>query len=705
MLSHIPIRGPPVRSASQRLNRVAAGRRMIRSRTIPIIPQCKNGFTVSYDSTRRGYRSSALNDLSRDGGVPIGAHEGESIDFLRRHERECSGCDLLSRNERYRVARSCGDRISDTRMLMAAAQHLMRNGDKAAGPNGQRLSRLYRTNRKQVWKELRRLSKEVETGTYRPGPVRKIDIPKSSGKGTRPIEVAEWQDQAVQRAIVQFVQPLIDPLFDDLSVGFRPGRDRCEAVARVVHLMHKTGRYVLVSADLRDAFTKVPHAPLLERVQALLGQERLTRLIGRIVGGNGRKRGIPQGGAPSPLLLNIYLDGVLDQRWKKRHPDIPLIRYADDILLLCHNVEEAQQAYETLTELLKPTGTQTKGTYETDTSDLRTGPRAEWLGYSLGLEGGEITVRVGGKFPIKLRHHLATALAEADGALVTQQVIKGVVDQLGPCYQYEDHLRVLRHIEAIARELGMGETPSDDESLGAWQRSHARYVTVQRHLQVADMAHEMVTTATGHGSARGHRESATTSRANVDDTSRLFHESLGGATETPSVMIVTGVCLPSGIGGWAFQLSEGDTRRYRIESGVTTNATANRLALQALIRGLEQLADERRLALRPVEIFTESHYLAEGVGRLFPASDSRRWYRSGDLPLTNEDLWREVATRLEAFNFNIRCLRGWSAPRRVGQSLQPVAVPENRQAASSDGTKLRRPQKGGTTARQSRWRA
>ena len=639
------------------------------------------------------------NDLSRDGGVPIGAHEGESIDFLRRHERECSGCDLLSRNERYRVARSCGERITDTRMLMAAAQRLMRNGDKAAGPNGQRLDRRYRTNRKLVWKELKRLSQEIKTGTYRPGPVRKIDIPKSSGRGTRPIEVADWQDQVVQRAIVQAVQPLIDPLFDDLSLGFRPGRDRCEAVAKAVHLMHKTGRYVLVSADLRDAFTKVPHAPLLERVQALLGHKWLTRLIGKIVGGNGRKRGVPQGGAISPLMLNVYLDGVLDQKWKKRHPDIPIIRYADDILLLCQSVEEAQQAYETLKELLQPTGMQLKGTYQTDTADLRTGQRADWLGYSLGLDGGETTVRVSDRFPTKLHHHLATALAKVDGALVTQQVIMGVIDQLGPCYGNEDHLRVIRHTEAIARDLGMGETPSDNELLRVWQRSYARYVTLQRHLQGADEASGMVTTVSGHGSARAHRESATTSRGGADDTCRPPQVFSGDATERPSVMVVTSVCLPSGIGGWAFQLSEGDTRRYRIESGVTTNATANRLTLQALIRGLDQLADERRLALRPVEIFTDSPYLVNGVRKLFPVSDNRRWYRSDDLPLTNEDLWREVATRLEAFIFNIRGLPGCPTLRSNEQGIHPIAAPGNIRPASTKGTKLGPRRKGGTMAR------
>jgi hypothetical protein len=95
-------------------------------------------------------------------------------------------------------------------------------------------------------------------------------------------------------------------------------------------------------------------------------------------------------------------------------PSPPLVRYADDILLLCRSDEEAQQVHDTLTELLQPTGMQLKGTYLTDTANLRTGQRADWLGNRLGVEGGRTTVRVSEKFPAKLHHHLATALAEAD---------------------------------------------------------------------------------------------------------------------------------------------------------------------------------------------------------------------------------------------------------------------------------------------------
>ena len=426
---------------------------------------------MSYNLFRRSYVTTRDN-RQNDGGMPVGTHEGDAHAFLRRHERDCSGCDLSTRSERYRLARDCMERIADTRNLWCAVQHLVRHGGKAPGPNGQRLHRLVATDQKWVRGELRRLSSEVGTGTYRPGPVRRIDIPKSSGKGTRPIEVANWQDQVVQRAIVQIVQPMIDPLLDELSLGFRPGRDRNEAAANAVHLMQRTDRNVLISADLKVAFTTVPHAPLLERVQALLGNEQLTRLIGRTIKGYDRTRGIPQGGALSPLLLNIHLDSVLDQRWKRRQPGTPLIRYADDVLLLCQSVEEAHLAYESLEELLQPTGMKLKGNCESDITDLRTHQRTEWLGYSLGLEGGETTIRVGSKFGPKLQHHLKEAMAEVDGALVVQGTIKGTIEQLGPCF-HEDHQRVFCQIRAIAREQGIGEIPSDDELLRVWQQAHA----------------------------------------------------------------------------------------------------------------------------------------------------------------------------------------------------------------------------------------
>ena len=130
---------------------------------------------------------------------------------------------------------------------------------------------------------------------------------------------------------------------------------------------------------------------------------------------------------------------------------------------------------------------------------------------------------------------------------------------------------------------------------------------------------------------------------------------------------------PSGIGGWTFQLLEGDLRRYPIEAGVSNNTTANRLTLHALIGGLEQLAENRRLAERPVEIVTDSEYLVDGVARLFPASDRRRWYRSDGQPIMNMDLWRQVACRLGNYRYSIRCLQGC----RTQQGPQQECGPED----------------------------
>ena len=181
-----------------------------------------------------------------------------------------------------------------------------------------------------------------------------------------------------------------------------------------------------------------------------------------------------------------------------------------------------------------------------------------------------------------------------------------------------------------------------------------RYVTLLRCLQVRDMTLEGVTRGSGHGSARGHRESATSSRDDADDSNCLPVDSCGDSADAGSVLVTTSVCPPNGIGGWACQLIEGDGRRYPIEAGISTNTTPNRVALESLIRGLEELSDNRRLAVRPVEIVTDSDYVRAGVERIQCPHHQRRWIRSGGVPLTNIDLWQRVAVCLGDLRCSIR---------------------------------------------------
>ncbi len=149
---------------------------------------------MSYDRARRIPTRRQLINEPRNAGLPTGKHDGKSDDFLRRHDVECSRYDRATKTERYRFARDFVNRIADTRNLWNAVKKFAAHGEKAPGPNGQRLNQKLQKDEKWVRAELRRLSKQILDGTYIPGPARQLRIPKSSGRGTRPIEVLNWQD-------------------------------------------------------------------------------------------------------------------------------------------------------------------------------------------------------------------------------------------------------------------------------------------------------------------------------------------------------------------------------------------------------------------------------------------------------------------------------------------------------------------------------
>ena len=183
--------------------------------------------------------------------------------------------------------------------------------------------------------------------------MRHKSIPKGTGRGNRTLTIANIEDRVVARAVVQIVQPLYDPTFDDNSFGFRPGRGRQLALARALKLAKEQDRHVWLVADLEAAFDRVPHNRLLDVLRKRL-HENVVQLIHHIIH-NKSGRGLPQGSPLSPLLLNVYLDHFLDTRWRKLHPDLPLLRYADDLLILCRTEEEAQSARLDLAQLLTPT--------------------------------------------------------------------------------------------------------------------------------------------------------------------------------------------------------------------------------------------------------------------------------------------------------------------------------------------------------------
>lgn len=178
-----------------------------------------------------------------------------------------------------------------------------------------------------------RVREALLKGEYVPSPIRRVEIPKPDG-GVRPLGIPTVLDRFIQQALLQVVQPVIDPTFSDASFGFRPGRSAHDAVQRAQQHVAAGYRWV-VDLDLEKFFDRVNHDILMARVARRIADKRVLRLIRRYLqagvmeGGllSPRTEGTPQGGPLSPLLSNILLD-ELDRELERRGHRF--VRYADD---------------------------------------------------------------------------------------------------------------------------------------------------------------------------------------------------------------------------------------------------------------------------------------------------------------------------------------------------------------------------------------
>ncbi len=282
------------------------------------------------------------------------------------------------------------------------------------------------------WQLARVIGNALAKGEYRPGPELKVEIPKSSGHGTRTLRIQNIEDRVVQRAIVQVIQPCLEPTFARTSFGYRPGLGREHALALASHYAETGDRWIWVLDDIRDAYNHAPHNRLLQIVKQRLPNTDLMDLVSIVIT-NRENKGLRQGGSLSPLLLNVYLDQVLDRPWAKSRPDTPLIRYADDVLALTRDPDQAAEAHAHLRRLLTPAGMPLKGNSQTAIHDLRSGEPIQWIGYRLrnGREGLEVTP--GEKSWNALQAHLELAHTKPDSPIRAIETIEGWIEQQGPC--------------------------------------------------------------------------------------------------------------------------------------------------------------------------------------------------------------------------------------------------------------------------------
>lgn len=330
-----------------------------------------------------------------------------------------------------------------------------------------------------------RLRQELLEGRYKPSPVRRVRIPKPDGSW-RELGIPTVTDRLIQQALLQILQPLIDPTFSEHSHGFRPGRGARDAILRAQQYV-QSGKRVVVDVDLEKFFDRVNHDILMARVRKRIGDPRVVRLIraylnsGIMDGGIGKHRmeGTPQGGPLSPLLANMLLDEVDKELERRGHC---FVRYADD----CNVYVGSQQAgYRVMTVLTRLYG-QLKLKINESKSAVASAYGRKFLGYAFWAGPGQPTKR---------------AVATEAIATYKQRVRELTRRNAGRSMQ-EVRERLRQYVLGWKAYFGMSQTPSVFKRLDEWMRHRLRAIQLKHWRRGATMYRELKALGASHEVAR-----------------------------------------------------------------------------------------------------------------------------------------------------------------------------------------------------------
>jgi RNA-directed DNA polymerase len=298
--------------------------------------------TASQQAGQLGlFRGTADNPQGADGGTDVGQPAPEPHAAPKPRTKKRNALPAMTLEE-----------VASLENLTKAFQQVASHKG-AAGPDRQSIEQV----RQHLDKLLCKLHDELLDGSYRPGMIRRVWIPKSGG-GQRGLGIPDVVDRTVAQAIHLVLSPHYEPTFHASSHGFRPGRSCQSAVAEAKTYLEE-GNDWLVDLDLETFFDRVPRQRLLARLEQKVKDRRLLRVIQRLVEAKvvmpdgvvvSTDEGLPQGGPLSPLLSNVVLD-ELDRELERRGHHF--VRYADDCNIYVSSERAGQRVMDSITRFIE----------------------------------------------------------------------------------------------------------------------------------------------------------------------------------------------------------------------------------------------------------------------------------------------------------------------------------------------------------------
>lgn len=357
-----------------------------------------------------------------------------------------------------------------TRENLQAAFKRVRANKGAAGVDGLDIDQTAR-HLVTAWPEIR---SELLAGTYRPQLVRRVMIPKPDGS-QRELGIPTVTDRLIQQALLQVLQPLLDPTFSEHSYGFRPGRRAHDAVLAAQSYV-QSGRRIVVDVDLEKFFDRVNHDILIDRLRKRIPDAGVLWLIraylnsGIMDGGVviERYEGTPQGGPLSPLLANAMLDEVDKELERRGHC---FVRYADD----CNVYVRSRRAGERVMGLLRRLYARLRlKVNETKSAVASVFTDRKFLGYSFWMSRGQVKRAVAFKAQATFKQRVRQ-LTRRSGGRSLQQVV--------------DRLR--SYMLGWKGYFRLSQTPGVWRTLDEWIRHRLRAIQLKQWKRGKTMFREL----------------------------------------------------------------------------------------------------------------------------------------------------------------------------------------------------------------------